>query len=279
MKLCAFKTVAGSERFGIVAGQHVTPVRTAQNHIRIRDYLEEGGGADTLIVDGDPIGIEVLQFLPAVPSPRKIFCIGYNFPSHAVETGAEMHRYPTIFLRYAETLIGHCEPMVRPKVSPELDWEGELAAVIGKAGRHISSRNAMEHVFGYACFGDHSVRDYQRHSTQATAGKNFMGTGSFGPWLVTADEFGDPKDRRLQTFVNDELFQDSGLDAMHWSVADIVAYISTFIRLDPGDVIAMGTPAGIGMRQTPPRWLVPGDRVSVMIDGIGTLTNVVADEA
>jgi 2-keto-4-pentenoate hydratase/2-oxohepta-3-ene-1,7-dioic acid hydratase in catechol pathway len=186
---------------------------------------------------------------------------------------------PTVFTRFANSQTGHLSPIIRPRVSHDLDFEGELAVIIGKPGRYIARSDAWDHVAGYACYNDGSVRDFQRHTHQFTPGKNFPGTGAFGPWMMTTDEFSFRGSQRLQTRVNGQVVQEATFDQMIFDVPRMIEYCSTFTRLEPGDVIATGTPGGVGAKRTPPLWLKPGDTVEVEIDDLGILRNGVADEA
>ena len=216
--------------------------------------------------------------LPAVPSPlRKVLCVGLNYRAHVAEAaGRQVPEQPRIFARLADTIIAHGAAMWRPANSGHFDYEGELAVVIGKAGRHIPAERALEHVAAYTCFNDGSVRDYQKHSV--TAGKNFPRTGPLGPWLVTADEIPDPAALTLTTRVNGEERQRTSTGDMILGIPALIAYISAFTPLAPGDVIATGTPEGVAHARTPPPWLVPGDTVEVEISGIGILRNPVVAE-
>jgi 2-keto-4-pentenoate hydratase/2-oxohepta-3-ene-1,7-dioic acid hydratase in catechol pathway len=218
------------------------------------------------------------RWLPPIPTPQRILCTGFNFRSHATESERDVAAHPTFFVRFPSSFVGHEQPIVRPAASATLDWEGEIAVVIGQGGRHISEGAALDHVAGYAPFGDNSVREFQLHSTQATAGKNFDRTGSWGPWIVTADEAGDPTELRLQTTLNGEEVQAASLSDLAFSVEQIVAYVSSFTTLAPGDVIALGTPQGIGFRREPPVYLCPGDRLAVEMVGHVALANHVVDE-
>lgn len=223
--------------------------------------------------------LSAIAWLPVLPNPDKILCVGLNYEMHRKETGRAEVENPTIFARFANSQIGHGTDIVRPRLSHELDFEGELAVIIGKPGRHIARDDAFGHVAGYACYNDGSVRDFQRHTHQFTPGKNFPGTGAFGPWMMTPDELGALDGLRLQTRVNGQVVQDATFDQMIFDVPRIIAYCSAFTRLEPGDVIATGTPGGVGAKRTPPLWLKPGDSVEVEIDRLGTLRNGVADEA
>jgi 2-keto-4-pentenoate hydratase/2-oxohepta-3-ene-1,7-dioic acid hydratase in catechol pathway len=217
-----------------------------------------------------------VKFLPPIPDPEKILCAGINYRSHAAETGRELPKQPSMFIRLANTLTGHDGELIRPRVSQCFDFEGELAVVIGRGGRHIAVEQALEHVAGYTCFVDGSVRDYQRFSV--TSGKNFPGTGPLGPWIVTTDEIADPKRLTLVTRLNGMEMQRSSTDLLIYSVPQIIAFCSDFTPLVPGDVIATGTPEGVGHRRNPPLWMKPGDVLEVEISGIGTLRNRVVDE-
>jgi 2-keto-4-pentenoate hydratase/2-oxohepta-3-ene-1,7-dioic acid hydratase in catechol pathway len=239
------------------------------------EFVKAGEG----VRSGDAIDFEDLRFLPVVPNPSKIFCVGLNYRSHAEETSNEIGQYPVLFLRVAESQVGHLEGMVAPSVSTEFDYEGELAVVIGRAGRAISRDRALEHVAGYACYNDGSVRDWQRHTRQFTPGKNFWRTGGFGPWMVDTGEIPDPSALTLTTRLNGEVVQQASTSELVFSVPELIEYISTFVPLAPGDVIVSGTPAGVGARRTPPLFMKDGDDVSVEISGIGTLANRVRSEA
>ena len=218
-----------------------------------------------------------VRFLPVIPNPDKILCAGINYRSHAAETGRELPKQPSMFIRLANTLTGHDGEMIRPSVSQNFDFEGELAVVIGRGGRHIPVERALEHVAGYTCFVDGSVRDYQKFSV--TSGKNFPGTGPLGPWIVTTDEIPDPTRLTLDHAPQ----RRRGAAIRHRSPDLLGARRSsrsarTSRRSCPGDVIATGTPEGVGHRRTPPLWMKPGDVLEVEISGIGTLRNRVVDE-
>jgi 2-keto-4-pentenoate hydratase/2-oxohepta-3-ene-1,7-dioic acid hydratase in catechol pathway len=216
---------------------------------------------------------------PVLPDPDKILCVGLNYENHRKETGREEVSHPTIFTRFANSQVGHGRPMIRPKASTHFDFEGELALVIGKPGRHIAKADALGHIAGYACYNDGSIRDWQRHTIQFTPGKNFEGTGAFGPWLVTPDEVGPFDGLRLVTRLNGIAVQEALLTDMIFDIPTIIAYCSTFTRLEIGDVIVTGTPGGVGAKRNPPLWMKAGDRVEVEIDRVGLLQNMIVDEA
>lgn len=249
----------------------------------LRGLLEEGEPAlarvREIAASGSPDHeIEDVELLPVVFDPPAIWCVGVNYDEHRQETGREPSRYPTLFLRIAASQVGHRQPMVRPKVSEELDYEGELAVVIGTPGRHIPENEALRHVAGYSCYNDGSVRDWQRHTTQFGPGKNFRRTGAFGPWLVTADELPDPRAQTLVTRVSGEEMQRASISTMTFPIEYLIHYLSTVYELRPGDVLSTGTPGGVGSKRKPPRFLRAGDRVEVEISGIGTLENPVVEE-
>lgn len=220
-----------------------------------------------------------ITWLPVIPNPDKILCIGLNYETHRKETGRSEVENPTVFGRFANSQTGHLANIIRPRVSKDLDFEGELALIIGKPGRYISRASAWDHIAGYACYNEGSVRDFQRHTHQFTPGKNFPDTGAFGPWMVTPDEAGDLAPLRLQTRLNGQVVQDATISQMIFGIPQQIEYCSSFTRLEPGDVIVTGTPGGVGSRRTPPLWMKPGDVVEVEIDRIGLLRNGVADEA
>lgn len=212
-----------------------------------------------------------------IPDAGRIICVGKNYQDHAKEMGGDAPKTPNLFMRTAQSLVGHQQSVVKPFVSEQYDFEGELAVIIGRGGRHIAEERALEYVAGYSCFLDGTLRDYQKHSF--TAGKNFDSSGACGPWLVPAREIPDPQALNLTTRINGEVMQHGTTADMIFSVAQVISYISAFTHLEPGDVIATGTPAGVGAGRTPPLWLKPGDSIEVEIDKLGVLSNMVKAEA
>jgi 2-keto-4-pentenoate hydratase/2-oxohepta-3-ene-1,7-dioic acid hydratase in catechol pathway len=212
-----------------------------------------------------------------IPEPDKIVCIGRNYKGHALNARDRVPDHPSLFLRLSNTLVPHGAALVRPRVSTDMDYEGELALIIGKPGRHIPRAQALQHVVGYSCFNDGSIRDFQfKHSV--TAGKNFASTGSFGPWVVTSDEIPDPTQLSLSTRLNGTTVQQGKIADMIFDISSIIAYVSAFTPLVAGDVIATGTPEGAGFSREPPVWMKPGDVIEVEISGIGVLRNTVVAE-
>jgi 2-keto-4-pentenoate hydratase/2-oxohepta-3-ene-1,7-dioic acid hydratase in catechol pathway len=220
-----------------------------------------------------------VQWLPVIPNPEKIFCVGLNYETHRKETGRSVVEHPTIFARFPNTQTGHLTNIIRPRVSTNLDFEGELALIVGKAGRYVSREHAFEYVAGYACFNDASVRDWQHHTHQFTPGKNFPATGGFGPWMVTPDEFSNLGSRRITTRLNAQIVQQATLGEMIFDIPTLIEYCSSFNPLSPGDIIVTGTPGGVGIKRTPPLWMKAGDVVEVEVEGIGILQNGIADES
>ena len=234
---------------------------------------------ETVAEVGEPaVSINDAEFLPVVPNPGKVVCVGLNYKSHIEETGRSDSDYPVLFTRWADTQVGHNQPMIKPNNSDRYDYEGELAVIMGKTARHVSEADALSYVAGYTCYNDGSIRDWQRHTHQFTPGKNFPGTGGFGPWMVTADDIPDPSKMELITRLNGEEVQRSKTDLMVFDVPFLIHYISGFCTLDPGDVIVTGTPGGVGFKRNPPLFMVEGDTVEVEIDLIGTLVNPIANE-
>jgi len=222
-----------------------------------------------------------LRFLPTVPDADRIVCIGVNYPERNAEyrDASEQPKYPSVFMRTRESLVGHGEAILRPPESVQLDYEGEVVMVIGKAGRRIPAARAAEHIAGLTIMNEGTIRDWVRHGKfNVTPGKNFERSGSMGPWMVTADEIASFDALRLRTRVNGELRQDDTTAGLLFPFAAIVQYLSTFMTLHPGDLISTGTPSGAGARFDPPRYLRAGDRIEVEVDGIGVLANTVEDE-
>ncbi len=219
-----------------------------------------------------------VQLLPVIPDPGKILCVGLNYQKHKEETGRPDVDHPTIFTRFADTLVAHQQALIKPESSQRFDYEAEMAVIIGRGGRHISLENAMSHVAGYSCFNEGSIRNWQRHTSQFTPGKNFPATGAFGPCLVTADEVGDYRRLSIQSRLNGQVMQDGKLSELIFPVEQLISYISGFTPLSPGDVIVSGTPGGVGDRMEPPVYMFGGDKVEVEIGMLGTLVNPVVDE-
>jgi 2-keto-4-pentenoate hydratase/2-oxohepta-3-ene-1,7-dioic acid hydratase in catechol pathway len=280
MKLASY-IANGKAAFGVVSGDGVISMneRLGGKYATLRDALADFSideMRDAVLGATPDQKLAGLKLLPPIPNPEKILCVGINYKSHAAEHGQEAPKLPNIFTRFANTLVAPGGDMIRPKVSTSLDFEGELAVVIGRAGRHITPERALEYVAGYTCFCDGSVRDFTKYSLVAS--KNFIGTGPLGPWIVTADEIPDPTRLTLTTRLNGVEMQRSGTDMLIHSIPAIIAFCSVFTPLTPGDIIATGTPDGIGGKRNPPVWMKAGDVLEIEISGIGTLRNPVVDE-
>jgi len=281
MKVLSYRH-GGQDRYGIVTDDGVIDA-TGPLGDRFPDLKAalDGGMADlAALAEGGSAdhGLDEIEFLPTIPNPDKIICVGLNYATHIKETGREDSDYPALFPRFANTQVGHLQPLIRPTVSGIFDYEGEMAVIIGKRGRHIAPERAFDHVAGYACYNDATIRDWQRHTHQFLPGKNFVGTGGFGPWMVTADELTDPSALSLTTRLNGNEMQRSTTDLLIFDIPFLINYLSTFTELVPGDVIPTGTPGGVGFKRTPPVFMEPGDTIEVEISGIGTLTHPIAAE-
>jgi 2-keto-4-pentenoate hydratase/2-oxohepta-3-ene-1,7-dioic acid hydratase in catechol pathway len=280
MKLASY-IADGKECYGVVTGDGVITMneRFGGHAASLKEAI--AGGLLPQIKEAASNGqadrkLSAVKFLPVIPNPEKILCVGINYKSHAAEHGTEAPKLPNIFTKFVNTLEAHEGEMLRPKVSTSFDFEGELALVIGKGGRHIKAVDALQHVAGYTCFCDGSVRDFTKYSLVAS--KNFPRSSPLGPWMVTSDEIPDPTKLTLVTRLNGKEMQRSGTDMLIHSIPAIIEFCSVFTPLSPGDIIATGTPDGIGAKQNPPVWMKAGDVLEIEISSIGTLRNKIADE-
>ncbi len=280
MKLASY-VVDGAEAYGVVKGDGVITMndRFGGHAASLREAI--AGGLLPRIKEAASQAqadhkLSEIKFLPVIPNPEKILCVGINYKSHAAEHGTEAPKLPNIFTKFVNTLEAHEGEMLRPKVSTSFDFEGELALVIGKGGRHIKAADALNHVAGYTCFCDGSVRDFTKYSLVVS--KNFLRSSPLGPWMVTSDEIPDPTKLTLVTRLNGKEMQRSGTDMLIHSIPAIIEFCSVFTPLAPGDIIATGTPDGIGAKQNPPVWMKAGDVLEIEISQIGTLRNKIADE-
>jgi 2-keto-4-pentenoate hydratase/2-oxohepta-3-ene-1,7-dioic acid hydratase in catechol pathway len=266
----------------VVVGEGIVDAgkRMAGRFATLRDAIAGGAAGEIATLAGEKPDVKLadVTLLPPIPNPDKIVCIGLNYKEHAAEAGAAIPEFPALFVRLTNTLVGHGSPMILPKLSGDFDYECELMIVMATGGRHIAKERALDHVFGYSCFNDGSIRDFQFKHSLAT-GKNFPATGGFGPWIVTKDEIPDPAALTISTRINGKEVQRSGVDDLIFDVPSIISYVSGFTPLVPGDVIATGTPSGVGFARKPPLWLKAGDTVEVEISKIGVLRNPVVAEA
>lgn len=282
MKLLSYSH-RGEARWGALAGDRIVDLHAASQgrYATLRSALAELDLAaiESLANAATPqLSLAEVTLLPVIPDAPRIFCVGLNYEEHRVEARREKTGQPTIFLRVASSQVGHGQPLVIPSESQQVDYEGEIAIVIGRAGRRIRVADAWAHIAGYAPYNDGSVRDWQAHTTQWTPGKNFPATGGFGPWMVTRGEIGDGQVLALRTRLNGEVVQQATTEQLIFPMPALMAYISSFTPLEPGDVIVTGTPGGVGFKRQPPLYLRPGDVVEVEVQDVGTLSNLVRAE-
>jgi len=269
---------AGSEQYIDLAATDPTLPKSLLDIIATPGAMERAqqAGKNASAVMGS---IKDVRFIPLIDRPSKIVCLGLNYADHAAEGGHARPEYPSFFMRGPSSMVGHLEPMIRPKVSDKFDYEAELAFIVGKKARHLTAQNALECVAGYSVFNDGSLRDYQRKSNQWTIGKNFDATGGFGPWLVTPDELPPAADGlRIQSRLNGQIMQDANTKSFLWGVVETLVLITECMTLEPGDVVITGTPAGVGYARKPPVFMKDGDIIEVEIEGVGVLSNPIVDE-
>ena len=279
MRLVSFITSDHAQGYGHVseAGLHKASPALLADYSDLRSLIA-GNALARLAAEAEaPVPLSSVTLVSPLPNPDKILCIGLNYAAHIKETGREKPKYPSIFTRYPSSVRGHEEPLLKPDISDEFDYEGELAVVIGKPGRHIRAADAAEHIFGYTCFNDGTIRDFQRHTTQFWPGKSFDDTGAMGPWIVTRDALPNPEEQHLRTLLNGQEVQSTPVSDLAFSIGEIIEYVSKVTKLLPGDVIATGTPGGVGRFRQPPLYMFEGDRIEVEITGIGTLANPIAN--
>lgn len=282
MKLLSF-SIHGQPSFGLIKDQSVIDLKKyfSNKYADLKSLLAEDNFLEILTsVENAPAdySLEDIQFEPVIPNPEQIFCIGLNYADHVQETQREITEKPMIFFRLAPSQVGHNQPLLRPVETEQFDYEGEIAIVIGKGGRRIPKEQAWDHIAGYSCYNDGSVRDWQRHTAQWGPGKNFFQTGGFGPWLVTSDEIKANETMTLITRVNGQELQRAQTTQLIHDIPSLINYISTFTPLSAGDVIVSGTPGGIGLKRNPPVLLKEGDVVEIEVDKVGILKNIVKNE-
>lgn len=280
MKLLSFE-LNKQEQWGAVIHQKVVNLSQVTGIKTLCEALEQLSLAEIEQLaqkNTAELALDNLCFLPVITNPKKIFCIGTNYHDHRIETGREVPDYPVIFSRFAKSQIGHNQPILRPLESEQLDFEGEIAIIIGKAGRRISKEDSWEYIAGYAPYCDGTIRDWQRHTHQWIPGKNFSATGAFGPWMVTRGEIEDNAELSLVTRLNGQEVQSTTSSLMIFSIPEIIHYCSQFIDLEVGDVIVTGTPGGVGGKRTPPLWMKDGDILEIEVGRVGTLVNPIKNE-
>ncbi len=285
MRFISFSDKGGAAGWGVLVGDGVVESQRlgADVPATMQGLIESCSAAPALLAKWAarallhaPTRLSSLRLLPVVPAPGKIICLGVNYVDHAKEGGNTVADYPALFLRCSTSLLAHGAPLQLPRISSKLDFEAELALVIGRRARFVTEADALQHVFGYACFNDASLRDYQRKTTQWTIGKNFDATGGFGPSLVTADELPPGcLGLHIESRLNGQVMQNANTSDMVFGVARTLSLLSEALTLEPGDVVVMGTPAGVGYARTPPVWMKAGDVIEVEIERIGVLSNPV----
>jgi 2-keto-4-pentenoate hydratase/2-oxohepta-3-ene-1,7-dioic acid hydratase in catechol pathway len=282
MRLVSFR-IGGRNSYGLVEGDGLIDAgrKLGGRFDGLRDVLTAGALNELRALQNSTSDYALgdIEFLPPIPDgAAKLLCVGVNYMPHIKEMGRERPDYPVIFVRFADSLVGHEQAMIRPRASEHYDFEGELAVVIGQRARHVPAAQAFDYVAGYSCFNDGSLRDYQRHGPQWTPGKNFHRSGAFGPWLLTSDACGQPSEFHLRTILNGTTMQDESVAELCFDIPQLIEYCSTWTQLEPGDVIVTGTPGGVGAGRTPPLWMKAGDTVEVDISGVGQLRNRIVDE-
>jgi len=280
MRLVSF-LLNDQARVGVVKGDGIVDLSDHDVGRSVKHILQLGAldRVAELVADlSADLSVNDIEILPCVVNPNKVLCIGVNYKKHVLEMDRDLPEYPWVFTRFADSFVGHSAAMIRPSVSEKFDFEGELAVIIGHDAHRVAAADAFDYVAGYCCLNDGSIRDYQRHSGQFTAGKNFLRSGSMGPWIVTRDEVADVTKLNLETRLNGEVMQSASTGDLIFDIPALIEYCTTFTRLEPGDIIATGTPGGVGFARTPPVWMKPGDAIEVSISGIGALRNTIADE-
>jgi 2-keto-4-pentenoate hydratase/2-oxohepta-3-ene-1,7-dioic acid hydratase in catechol pathway len=284
MRIASYESSEGSS-FGLISERGVIDAGRRTGLKSLKQWLERGQAPDLQVFAsfGIDYSLSEIRFLQVIPDPEQLFCVGANYREHVQESrdlgiDRPVPKAPALFTRVPQSLVGHLEPILRPSVSNDLDYECELAVIIGRAGRYITKADALSHVAGYSCFNDGSIRDWQFHTTQILSGKNFPCTGGFGPWLTRADEIPDPQHLNIQTRLNGVVLQKANTRDMIFDIAAILVYVSSMLELRPGDIVATGTCAGVGMARKPQIWMKPGDVCEVEIEKVGVLTNNVSQE-
>ena len=275
-------SIDGIKSFGVVTDDGVIDAKPlAGGPQSLKDAIAAGSMdmiAEAAVKRSADHSIDEVEFLPVIPDPDKIIAVGLNYRSHVLEGGRDIPEWPMIFTRFANSQVGHGQPMIKPNVSEMFDFEGEMAVIIGKSCRHVSEADALSVVAGYACYNDGSIRDYQRHTSQFVPGKSFYKSGAFGPWMVTADEIPDPGALTLMTRLNGKEMQHATTDDLLFSIPQLIHYLSTVTELVPGDVIVSGTTGGVGCYRDPPVFMKDGDIIEIELDKIGVLRNPVVNE-
>ncbi|MEE2996778.1 MAG: fumarylacetoacetate hydrolase family protein [Pseudomonadota bacterium] len=281
MKITSY-SVNGAESFGVITDAGVIDAKPlAGGPQTLRGAIAAGALgtiAEAAVNKSPDHSLDDIEFLPVIPNPDKIIAVGLNYRSHVLEGGRDIPEWPMIFTRFANSQVGHNQAMIKPNASDMFDFEGEMAVIIGKTCRHVSEADALSVVAGYSCYNDGSIRDYQRHTSQFVPGKSFYKSGSFGPWMVTADEIPDPGALTLMTRLNGEEMQRATTDDLLFNIPQLIHYLTTVTELVPGDVIVSGTTGGVGFYRDPQVFMSEGDTIEIELDKIGVLSNPVVNE-
>ena len=281
MKFVSF-LLKGSPKFGVSDGKNITDLTNKISGSKtLKELISNNGITDAKkYAKENPgsININEIEFLPLIPNPGKIICVGLNYSDHVNEIGITLEKNPVIFLRVPQSQTAHKQIIQKPKVSNHLDYEGEMAVIMGNGGKHIEPKNALKHIVGYSCYNESTVRDWQQHTKQFTMGKNFEKTGSFGPYMVLAEEISDYKKLTIQTRLNDKVMQKASLSQLIFDIPTLISYISKAMPWQAGDVLVTGTPGGVGFKRNPPVYMKDGDKIEVEITDVGILTNTIKDE-
>lgn len=284
MRFSTFE-IDGVSRFGLVTDAGIVDLTSRLGLPGLREAIAAGRLDEAKGFAGEKAdyALDAVKLLPVIPNPMHLWCLALNYVEHHAEVESagrvqELPKKPALFARVADSMTGHRQPLIAPRASEQFDYEGELAVIIGKAGRHVSEADAMDYVAGYSVFNDGSIRDWQFHTRQITPGKNFHATASLGPWMVTRDEVPDPHNLSIKTWLNGQLVQDGTSRDMLFKIPAFIAYVSTIAPLVPGDVLATGTPSGVGFSRKPPLWMKAGDVCEIEIEKVGRLSNPVQAE-
>ena len=281
MKFVSF-LLKGSPKFGVSDGKNITDLTNKISGSKtLKELISNNGITDAKkYAKENPgnININEIEFLPLIPNPGKIICVGLNYSDHVNEIGITLEKNPVIFLRVPQSQTAHKQIIQKPKVSNHLDYEGDMAVIMGNAGKHIEPKNALKHIVGYSCYNESTVRDWQQHTKQFTMGKNFEKTGSFGPYMVLAEEISDYKKLTIQTRLNDKVMQEASLSQLIFDIPTLISYISKAMPWQAGDVLVTGTPGGVGFKRNPPVYMKDGDKIEVEIKNVAILKNTIKDE-
>ena len=281
MKFLSF-LLDGKSKFGICNDKHVTDLTgKIKGSITLKELISNEGISEAkkyVLKNPGNISLSQIKYLPVIPNPGKIVCVGLNYNEHVKETGRTTKQNPVIFFRVPESQTAHNQPILKPKVSKHLDYECEMAVIMGNTAKHIKPEDALKHIVGYSCYNESTIRDWQQHTSQFGMGKNFEKTESFGPYMVLAENISDYKELSIKTRLNGKIMQDAKLNQLIFDIPLLISYVSKAIPWRAGDVLVTGTPGGVGFKRKPPIYMNDGDKVEVEISKIGTLTNIIKDE-